>query len=190
MVAKGHDIPNVTLVGIVTADVGLGMPDFRAAERTFQLLTQAAGRAGRGKLKGQVLLQTINPDHYAIRFAATHDYDGFYKKELSFRRLLHYPPFAPMAVMIVRSKNRQEAMTLSSELGRHLHANIPKGVRLLGPATAPFMRLKADYRYQFVLKGRNRKLISEIVGRARQFTNDEKWPVTALVVDVDPMSVM
>tara|TARA_B100001123_G_scaffold448368_1_gene609041 strand:- start:63592 stop:66030 length:2439 start_codon:yes stop_codon:yes gene_type:complete len=190
MVAKGHDIPNVTLVGIVTADVGLSMPDFRAAERTFQILTQAAGRAGRGKLKGQVLLQTINPDHYAIRFAATHDYDGFYKKELSFRRLLHYPPFAPMVVMIVRSKNRQEAMTLSSELGRHLHANIPKGVRLLGPATAPFMRLKADYRYQFILKGRNRKLISEIVGRARQFTNDEKWPVTALVVDVDPMSVM
>ena len=94
MIAKGHDIPNVTLVGVVSADVGLGMPDFRAAERTFQLLTQVAGRAGRGELPGIVLIQTINPDHYAVRFAAAQDYRLFYEKEIQFRRVMRYPPFA------------------------------------------------------------------------------------------------
>ena len=190
MIAKGHDIPNVTLVGVVTADVGLGMPDFRAAERTFQLLTQVAGRAGRGDLKGKVLLQTINPDHYAIRFAAAQDYDGFYKKELNFRRLLHYPPFAPMAILVVRSKKLEEALALSGKLGRHLHETVPDGVRLLGPAAAPLVRLKTDYRYQFILKGRTRKLVAEVVARARRFARDHNWPATALVIDVDPMSVM
>ena len=190
MIAKGHDIPNVTLVGVVTADVGLGMPDFRAAERTFQLLTQVAGRAGRGDLKGQVLLQTINPDHYAIRFAAAQDYDGFYKKELNFRRLLHYPPLAPMAVLVVRSKKLEEALALSGKLGRHLHETVPDGVRLLGPAAAPLVRLKTDYRYQFILKGSNRKVVAEVVARARRFAAEENWPATALVIDVDPTSVM
>ncbi len=94
MIAKGHDIPNVTLVGVVSADIGLGMPDFRAAERTFQLLTQVAGRAGRGSLPGIVLVQTINPDHYAVRLAAAQDYQAFYEKELNFRRMMHYPPFS------------------------------------------------------------------------------------------------
>src|SRR5206468_2950707 len=88
MIAKGHDIPNVTLVGVVSADIGLGMPDFRAAERTFQLLTQVAGRAGRGSVPGIVLIQTINPDHYAVRFASAQDYDGFYEKEIQFRKLM------------------------------------------------------------------------------------------------------
>ena len=94
MIAKGHDIPNVTLVGVVSADIGLGMPDFRAAERTFQLLTQVAGRAGRGSVPGIVLIQTINPDHYAVRMAAAQDYQAFYEKELNFRRMMHYPPFS------------------------------------------------------------------------------------------------
>src|SRR5207244_8355974 len=96
MIAKGHDIPNVTLVGVVAADLGLGMPDFRAAERTFQLLTQVAGRAGRGCLPGIVLVQTINPDHYAVRLAAAQNYQGFYEKELNFRRMMMYPPFGDM----------------------------------------------------------------------------------------------
>src|SRR5208283_2285644 len=103
MIAKGHDIPNVTLVGVVSADVGLGMPDFRAAERTFQLLTQVAGRAGRGNLPGIVLIQTINPDHYAVRMAAAQDYVAFYEKELAFRRAMSYPPFTAMANVLVRS---------------------------------------------------------------------------------------
>ena len=117
MIAKGHDIPNVTLVGVVSADVGLGMPDFRAAERTFQLLTQVAGRAGRGNVPGIVLIQTINPDHYAVRMAAAQDYQAFYEKELHFRRMMHYPPFSAMANVLVRSEKQEMAMRMSSELG-------------------------------------------------------------------------
>ncbi len=117
MIAKGHDIPNVTLVGVVSADVGLGMPDFRAGERTFQLLTQVAGRAGRGNLPGIVLVQTINPDHYAIRFAAAHDYQAFYEKEIHFRSMMRYPPFSAMANVLVRAEKQEAAMRMSSELG-------------------------------------------------------------------------
>ena len=120
MIAKGHDIPNVTLVGVVSADVGLGMPDFRAAERTFQLLTQVAGRAGRGDLPGIVLIQTINPDHYAMRMAAAQDYQAFYEKELQFRRMMHYPPFSAMANILVRGEQQEEALRLSTELGHFL----------------------------------------------------------------------
>ncbi len=116
MIAKGHDIPNVTLVGVVSADVGLGMPDFRAAERTFQLLTQVAGRAGRGDLPGIVLMQTINPDHYAVRLAAAQDYEAFYEKELQFRRVMHYPPFTAMANMLVRTAKQEDALRMATEL--------------------------------------------------------------------------
>ena len=110
MIAKGHDIPNVTLVGIVSADVGLGLPDFRAAERTFQLLTQAAGRAGRGNLPGIVLIQTINPEHYAVRLASEQNYEGFYQKEIQFRKLMRYPPFAALANVLVRSQKQEDAL--------------------------------------------------------------------------------
>jgi primosomal protein N' (replication factor Y) len=103
-------------VGVISADVGLGMPDFRAAERTFQLLTQVAGRAGRGSVPGIVLVQTINPDHYAVRLAAAQDYQAFYQKELAFRRALHYPPFSAMANLLVRSESKEAAMRLNSDL--------------------------------------------------------------------------
>ncbi len=126
MIAKGHDIPNVTLVGVVSADVGIGMPDFRAAERTFQILTQVAGRAGRGDLPGMVYLQTINPDHYAIRFAAQQDYAGFFEKELQFRRFMRYPPFAAMANVLIRAAKQEDALRMSSELGHHDHARAGK----------------------------------------------------------------
>ncbi|MBM3775489.1 MAG: primosomal protein N', partial [Acidobacteria bacterium] len=118
MIAKGHDIPNVTLVGVISADIGLGLPDFRAAERTFQLLTQVAGRAGRGHLPGEVLIQTINPGHYAVRMAAAQDYDAFYAKELEFRRLMLYPPFSAMANVLVRSENPDQAREMSALLGQ------------------------------------------------------------------------
>ena len=117
MIAKGHDIPNVTLVGVVSADIGLGMPDFRAAERTFQLLTQVAGRAGRGSVPGIVLVQTINPDHYAVQCAAAQDYRAFYEKEIHFRRMMRYPPFSAMANVLVRDDKQEAAMRMSSELG-------------------------------------------------------------------------
>ncbi len=189
MIAKGHDIPNVTLVGVVSADVGLGLPDFRAAERTFQLLTQVAGRAGRGDLPGLVLIQTSNPDHYAIRFAAAHDYQGFYEKELNFRRIMHYPPFTAMANVIVRSEKLDDALRMSAGLGEYFR-DPPENVKVLGPAAAPVVRLKSEYRYQFLLKALSRRTLGELLKGARRYAEEQKWPATAVVVDVDPLSLM
>jgi primosomal protein N' (replication factor Y) len=189
MIAKGHDIPNVTLVGVVAADLGLGMPDFRAAERTFQLLTQVAGRAGRGCLPGIVLVQTINPDHYAVRLAAAQDYQGFYEKELNFRRMMHYPPFAAMANVLVRSEKKEMAMRMSAELGLLLNPP-PEKLRIMGPAEAPVPRLKNEYRYQFLIKAVSRKALNELLQMIRTFAEEHKWGATALVIDVDPLTLM
>ena len=189
MIAKGHDIPNVTLVGIVSADVGLGLPDFRAAERTFQLLTQAAGRAGRGELPGIVYLQTINPEHYAIRCAAAQDYASFYQKELEFRRVMRYPPFAALANVLVRHAHQEDALQLAAELGALLEP-APDGIKVLGPAEAPVARLKREFRYQLLIKASSRRVLNETLGRLRRHAIEAKWPVTALVVDVDPLTLL
>jgi primosomal protein N' (replication factor Y) len=189
MIAKGHDIPNVTLVGVVSADVGLGLPDFRAAERTFQLLTQVAGRAGRGDLPGIVLVQTINPDHYAIRMAASHDYQAFYEKELNFRRMMHYPPFTALANLLVRSEKQEQALRLSAELGGLL-TPAPESVKVIGPAEAPVPRLKNEFRYQMLIKSASRKILNEQLRRVHDFALNNKWPATALVIDVDPLTLM
>jgi primosomal protein N' (replication factor Y) len=188
MIAKGHDIPNVTLVGVVSADVGLGVPDFRAAERTFQLLTQVAGRAGRGSVPGIVLIQTINPDHYAVRIAAAQDYQAFYEKELAFRRMMRYPPFSAMANVLVRSEKKEMAMRLSSELGILLTPP-PEKLRVMGPAEAPVARVKNEYRYQFLIKAASRTALNELLQRIRAFALERKWGATALVIDVDPLSL-
>ncbi|MGA2154199.1 MAG: primosomal protein N' [Bryobacteraceae bacterium] len=189
MIAKGHDIPNVTLVGVVSADVGLGMPDFRAAERTFQLLTQVAGRAGRGSLPGIVLIQTINPDHYAVRMAAAQDYAAFYEKELAFRRAMSYPPFTAMANVLVRSDKKEMALRMSGELGMLLTPP-PEKLRVMGPAEAPVPRLKAEYRYQLLIKSASRIALNALLQRARAFAQERKWPATALVIDVDPLTLL
>ena len=189
MIAKGHDIPNVTLVGVVSADVGLGMPDFRAAERTFQLLTQVAGRAGRGTVPGIVLIQTINPDHYAVRMAAAQDYQAFYEKELHFRRMMHYPPFSAMANVLVRAEKKEAAMRMSSELALLLSPP-PEKLKIMGPAEAPVPRLKNEYRYQFLIKASSRKSLSELLQNVRSFALQHKWGATALVIDVDPLTLM
>jgi len=125
-------------VGVVSADIGLGMPDFRAAERTFQLLTQVAGRAGRGALPGTVLVQTINPEHYAVRLAAAQDYQAFYEKELQFRKFMHYPPFSAMANVIVRNEKQEDALRMSAELERHL-GGAQENMKIMGPAEAPYL---------------------------------------------------
>jgi len=189
MIAKGHDIPNVTLVGVVSADIGLGLPDFRAAERTFQLLTQAAGRAGRGNLPGIVLIQTINPEHYAIRYASEQNYDGFYEKEIQFRKLMRYPPFAALANVLVRSQKQEEALEMSTELGRMLDP-APEGLKILGPAEAPVPKLKSEFRYQLLIKAIDRKRLNETLRELRRFTQDRKWSPTALVIDVDPLTLL
>jgi primosomal protein N' (replication factor Y) len=189
MIAKGHDIPNVTLVGVVSADVGLGMPDFRAAERTFQLLTQAAGRAGRGNIPGIVLIQTINPDHYAIRFASAQNYEGYYEKEIQFRKLMRYPPFSALANILVRSEKQDHAMALSAELADIL-VPAPEGIKVLGPAEAPMSKLKNEFRYQILIKAASRKRLNELLRQIRRFTQERKWSPAALVIDVDPLNLI
>jgi primosomal protein N' (replication factor Y) len=189
MIAKGHDIPNVTLVGVVSADVGLGMPDFRAAERTFQLLTQVAGRAGRGHLPGIVVVQTINPDHYAVRFAAAQDYAQFYEKELQFRRMMRYPPFAALANIMVRSRSQEEAMRMAGEIGNFFGPH-PEDVKVLGPAEAPIPKLKQEFRYQLLLKAASRRRLNELLHSLRAYAQGRHWPATSLVIDVDPLTLL
>ena len=189
MIAKGHDIPNVTLVGVVLADIGLSMPDFRAAERSFQLLTQAAGRAGRGDIPGRVIVQTLNPEHYAVRLAAQQDYEGFYKKEIEFRKWLKYPPFAAFANVLVRADKQEDALRLAGRLGYVLMPP-PEGVRVMGPAEAPVLRLKNEFRYQILIKAAKRSTMRQILNDLRAFAEREKWSTTALVIDVDPISIV
>ena len=189
MIAKGHDIPNVTLVGIVSADIGLGMPDFRAAERTFQLLTQASGRAGRGEIPGRVILQTSNPEHYAVRLASQQDYAQFYEKEILFRKSMRYPPFSALANILVRDEVQEEALRKSTELERMLRPE-PKEMRVMGPAPAPVPRLKNEFRYQLLLKSSDRKKLNETLHTLRRFAAQQKWGATALVIDVDPVSLL
>src|SRR5260370_22179095 len=156
--AKGHDFQRVTLVRVVSADSSLSLPDFRAAERTFQLLTQVAGRAGRGELKGRVLIQTFYPEHYAIQDAVRQDYPAFYERETQFRRVMAYPPFSSLANVIVRDTDLEKAIRWSRQLSEYFSPHDGKGLRILGPAAAPLARLKREHRFLFLLKSPNRSL--------------------------------
>jgi primosomal protein N' (replication factor Y) len=190
MIAKGHDIHGVTLVGVVGADSALGLPDFRAAERTFQLLTQVAGRAGRGHSPGKVILQTYFQDHYAVQYAARHDFAGFYEKELRFRCWMHYPPYSALANVLIRSNKLDEALEWSGTLGRWFEQNRHEGVRVLGPAVAPIMRLKRDYRYHFVLKSVSRAKLNATLRAMLAYAVAQKIPRTQVIVDVDAIWLM
>lgn len=190
MIAKGHDIHGVTLVGVVGADMALGFPDFRAAERTFQLLTQVAGRAGRGQTPGKVILQTYFPEHYAVQYAALHDFVGFYEKELRFRSWMHYPPYSALANVLVRSDKLDEALRWSGILGKWLETTRHEGVRVLGPAAAPIVRLKRDYRYHFVLKSESREKLNGLLRSMLIYASREKIPRTQVIVDVDAVWLM
>ena len=190
MIAKGHDIHGVTLVGVVGADVALGLPDFRAAERTFQLLTQVAGRAGRGQSPGKVILQTYFQDHYAVQYAAQHDFIGFYEKELRFRSWMHYPPYSSLANVLVRSDNLDDALQWSGKIGKWFDATRHEGVRVLGPAAAPIMRLKRDYRYHFVLKSPSRERLNATLRAMLAYAVEQKIPRTQIIVDVDAQWLM
>jgi primosomal protein N' (replication factor Y) (superfamily II helicase) len=190
MIAKGHDVHGVTLVGVVGADAALGLPDFRAAERTFQLLTQVAGRAGRGQSPGKVILQTYFPDHYAVQFAARHDFAGFYDKELQFRSWMHYPPYNAIANVVVRSEKLDEALAWSGELGRWFEKTRHEGIRVLGPAAAPLLRLKRDYRYHFILKSQSREKMNTLLRAMLAEAAARKVPRTQIIVDVDAVWLM
>jgi len=190
MIAKGHDIHGVTLVGVVGADSALGLPDFRAAERTFQLLTQVAGRAGRGETPGKVVLQTYFQDHYAVQYAARHDFTGFYEKELRFRSWMHYPPYSALANVLIRSDKLDDALRWSGTLGKWFEQTRHEGVRVLGPATAPIVRLKRDYRYHFVLKSPSREKLNATLRAMLAYAAQQKIPRTQVIVDVDALWLM
>jgi primosomal protein N' (replication factor Y) len=190
MIAKGHDIHGVTLVGVVGADFALGLPDFRAAERTFQLLTQVSGRAGRGNLPGNVLVQTYHPDHYAIQFAAKHDYPGFVAKELQYRRWMHYPPFAVLANVIIQSPKLEEATAWSAALGKWFQKTPLEKIRVLGPSAAPISRLKRIFRFHFVLKAEQRQTLGRTLRDMLAFADQHEIPRRNLVVDVDAVHLM
>ena len=190
MIAKGHDVANVTLVGVVGSDAALSFPDFRAAERTFQLLTQVAGRAGRGDTPGKVVLQTFFPDHYAIQFAAAHDYHGFYEKEIRFRSWMHYPPFNAVSNVVVRSSKLDEALAWSGILGKWFEANRLEGIRVMGPAAAVIVRLKTEYRYHFLLKSASRERMNAALRSMLAYADEQKIPRNNVVVDVDALSLI
>ena len=189
MVAKGHDFERVTLVGVVAADLALGRPDFRAAEKTFQLLTQVAGRAGRGRLPGEVLVETYYPEHYAIELAAKQDYAAFFEKEAHFRRMLHYPPYTALASILIRDKKIEHAIQWSRALEAVLKPFEENGMKVLGPAAAPLSRLRREFRFQFLLKTPKRSILSQALAACVEYCENHKIPETAVIVDVDPTSL-
>jgi primosomal protein N' (replication factor Y) len=190
MLAKGHDFQRVTLVGVISADSSLNLPDFRAAERTFQLLTQVAGRAGRGDLPGRVLIQTYYPEHYAIQDAVRQDYLSFYERELHFRRMMAYPPFTSLANVIVRDTNLEKAIRWSRRLSEYFSRSDGKEIRILGPASAPLARLKKEHRFQFLLKSPKRSVITKLLSGALAFCDANEIPQTAVLADMDPLSLL
>lgn len=185
MVAKGHDFPAVTLVGVISADVGLGLADFRAAERTFQLLTQVAGRAGRGDVPGEAIVQTFHPAHYSIEHACRQAYEPFFHAELRFRRSMRYPPLVAMVNVVVRAGTFARAMEEAAGLAADMRA-AGHGYEVLGPAPAPLTRLKGEHRAQIFLKGARRRALRAAVQAALDRRPALRRRTT---VDVDPISV-
>jgi primosomal protein N' (replication factor Y) len=190
MIAKGHDIHGITLVGVVGCDHSLSMPDFRAAERVFQLMTQVSGRAGRGDLPGRVVVQTYYPDHYAILAASKHDYVAFVDRELKYRRWMHYPPFGVLANVLIVSGKLEEAVAWSSEIGKWFQSKNPEGVRVLGPCTAPIARIKGTYRFHLILKAQSRKSLNNALRAMLSHADTANIPRRNLVVDVDALRLM
>ena len=185
MIAKGHDFPDCTLVGVISADVGLGLADFRSNERTFQLLTQGAGRAGRGELLGQAIIQSLLPAHYAITLACTQDYRAFYEAEIKYRRTMRYPPQVAMVNVVVRGRTFDDAIGAARELADEARGGT--GFALLGPAPAPLTKLRGEHRAQFFLKGTSRKAMRE----ALQLAVSRKPALAKRIsIDVDPLSML
>jgi len=191
ILAKGHDFPNVTLVGVVSVDAGLALPDFRAAERTFQLITQVAGRAGRGERSGRVLVQTYHPDNYALRHACAQDYDSFYKEEIRYRQNHLYPPFVAMALLVLHGKDLGRLNANAVALRRELDlANQDRNCRILGPAPAPLARLKGEHRIQILIKSGDRRQLRNVADAALKTMLERDLSPRNVNLEIDPMSVM
>jgi primosomal protein N' (replication factor Y) len=191
MLAKGHDFPNVTLVGVISVDAGLSLPDFRSAEKTFQLLTQVAGRAGRGDLQGRVLIQTFHPEHYALRHANTQSYEDFYAEEIRFRKNLNYPPFVALASILIKHSNYNYAFDNAQILRDCLQtSNGEKNCIVLGPAPAPLARLKGEHRLQILVKARNRTKLRETLDFALTEAQEKFCDLRVVNVEIDPVNLL
>jgi primosomal protein N' (replication factor Y) len=189
MIAKGHDFPRVTLVGVLSADQTLGLPDFRAAERTFQLLTQVAGRAGRGDLPGRVVIQAFDPTHPVLRYAAAQDYEGFFAREIAYRRALRYPPLSALVQIMVHDKRQSKAAGWADAIAEALRQQEQGRLLIAGPGPAPIERLKGMYRHQILVRSAGRRRLVEAVERALESV-EGAVPHRAIAVDVDPISIL
>jgi primosomal protein N' (replication factor Y) len=192
MITKGHHFPNVTLVGIVLADTGLGLPDFRAGERTFQLIAQVTGRAGRGEKPGRVVIQTFQPEHYAIEMARNHDYSGMYTREIELRKALGYPPFSRLVnvkIEATEDKYVQEAAAGLANLARRFQRRLEP--EILGPAPAPLTRLRDRYRWQLLIKGKQIEVLHAFLHRLEgELATLSKVGKAKISIDVDPEYMM
>jgi len=189
MLSKGHHFPNVTLTGVLNADSILGYPDFRSAEKTFYLLTQVAGRSGRGELRGKVMIQTAFPTHYAIQHAIRHDYESFYEAEIQFRRTFHYPPVTSMIAILFRGENLIDVERAASDCGRLLEEAVQplSGTRVQGPAPAPLARIKGVWRYQILLRSPHRTGLRRAV---ESVMLSRKLKGVDVAIDVDPINIL
>jgi primosomal protein N' (replication factor Y) (superfamily II helicase) len=190
MIAKGHDFPLVTLVGVLAADAALSLPDFRAAERTFQLLTQVAGRSGRGDRPGEVIIQSFFPDHYTFQLACTQKFEGFYARESRYRKAMFYPPFTALAGIVVTDRDKERAAREARALSDFLDGVRADSVRILGPAPAPLERVKRLHRYQLLIKAGSRGTLHRLLGSLREHLDEKKLGGTRVLIDVDPMSLL
>lgn len=191
MIAKGHDFHNVTLVGVISVDIGLGLPDFRSAERTFQLLTQVAGRAGRGNLQGKVLIQTFHPEHYALKHAENQAYKDFYEVEAKFRQRFNYPPYVALASILIKHKNLHYAFDNAKILRGCLRNANTKGVcAVMGPAPAALSKLKGEFRFQILIKARNRTTLRETLENALNEAESTSCDLKIVFVEIDPVNLM
>ena len=195
MIVKGHDFPNVTFVGVVSADTSLHFPDFRSSERTFQLLTQVAGRAGRGEAFGEVVIQTFNPDHYSILRAKEHDYVGFYQEEIQFRKALEYPPFSRMINFRLVGNSEKKTKGLADGMGKVgqslLKKGYGKGIEILGPSTAPFTKMRGKFRWQMLAKGKSPQMLHQFAkDLASAMEGRLKEVGVSLDIDVDPVFIL
>jgi primosomal protein N' (replication factor Y) (superfamily II helicase) len=189
MLSKGHHFPRVTLTGVLNADSILGYPDFRAGEKTFYLLTQVAGRSGRGELRGRVMIQTAFPTHYAIQHALHHDYEAFYEAEIEFRKTFHYPPVTSMIALLFRGEKLPDVEAAARECGAMLErATEPlAGTRIQGPAPAPLARLKGVWRYQILLRSTHRTALRHAVSAV---VLPRRWKGVDVAIDVDPINIL
>jgi primosomal protein N' (replication factor Y) len=189
MLSKGHHFPNVTLTAVLSADSILGYPDFRSAEKTFYLLTQVAGRSGRGEKRGQVLIQTAFPQHYAIQHALRHDYEAFFESEIQFRRTFHYPPVTAMIAILFRGENLPDVERAALDCGRRLEDAVQPvaGARIQGPAPAPLARIKGVWRYQILLRSPQRAALRKAV---EAVMIGKKWKGVDVAIDVDPINIL